>query len=98
MFGIASHMPIRKEYWYSTTESGELRYQLQGVARPLRDVAVEAAEDYHANHDGWESVWPLDFFIYDTEDGPPIGRFEVERETVPQFFAWERSVEEAERL
>lgn len=90
MFGIGAHMPIRKDYWYSTGDSRELRYQLPGTARDLRDVAIDAAEDYHSHHDGWESVWPLEFVIYDAEDGDPIARFEVERETVPTFHAWER--------
>lgn len=96
MFGIGSHMPIRKTYWYSTDRLGELRYEIVGTSgRPLRDVAVDAAEDFHGNHDGWESVWPVDFTIYESEDGPPVARFEVERETVPQFHAWDRPLESA---
>ena len=35
MFGIGAHMPIRKDYWYSTGDSRELRYQLPGTARDL---------------------------------------------------------------
>src|SRR4051812_13285342 len=93
MFGIGSHMPSRKTYWYSTDRRGESRYELSGTMRPLRDVAIAAAEDYHANHDGWESSWPIDFFIYESEEGPAVGRFEVERETVPEFYAWERPLE-----
>lgn len=88
-------MPIRKTYWYSTDRRGELRYELRGVMRPLRDVAIDAAEDFHSNHDGWESVWPMDFTIYESEEGPAVGRFEVERETVPQFHAWERELPSA---
>ena len=95
MFGTSSHMPIRKSYWYSVARLGELRYELRGTMRPLRDAAVDAAEDYHGNHDGWESAWPIDFYIYESEDGPPVGRFEVERETVPQFHAWERDAADA---
>lgn len=91
--GIGSHMPIRKTYWYSTSDC-ETRFQLAGVMRPLRDVAVDAADDYHGNHDGWESRWPLDFFIYESEEGLAVARFEVERETVPQFYAWERALSE----
>jgi hypothetical protein len=88
---IGRFMPSSKEYWYSVREcSSDLRYLLRGTLRPLRDVAVDAAEDYHSNHDGWESVWPLDIFIYESEEGPAIARFEVEREAVPQFYAWER--------
>ncbi len=68
MFGIGSHMPIRKTYWYSTSDS-KTRYELIGSERPLSDVAVDAVDDYHGQHDGWESIWPLDFLIYETEEG-----------------------------
>jgi hypothetical protein len=89
---IGRFMPIRKTYWYATADSSDIRYELVGTMRPLRDVAMDAAEDYHGNHDGWESRWPLDFIIYESEDGPPAARFEIERETVPQFYAWEREL------
>ena len=89
MFGIGSHMPFRREFWYAVIEVyGEpYRYQMHSVLRDAEDWAVEAAEDYHGNHDGWEAHWPLTFAIYETEDGPEIARFLVERETVPQFHA-----------
>lgn len=29
----------------------------------LEYVVQEAAEDFHANHDGWESSWPLQISI-----------------------------------
>lgn len=89
MFGIGSHMPIRHTYWYSVHEVGPdaTRFQLPGITRRLDDVAVDAAEDYHSNHDGWESSWPLDITLYETKDGPAIATFEVERETVPEFHA-----------
>ena len=86
-------MPIRKFWWYSVSDCGgdDSRFQLDGIAEALRDVAVDAAEDYHSNHDGWESHWPLMFTIYESEEGPPVARFEVERETVPAFHAWDRT-------
>ena len=52
----------------------------------LEYVAEEAAEDYHRNHDGWESEWPLVFVILD-DDLTELGRFSVSREAVPQFHA-----------
>ena len=87
-------MPVRKTYWYSVKErcGSDLRYELAGVSRLLRDVAVDAAEDFHGNHDGWEFVWPLEITLYESEEGPPIARFDVEREVVPQFHAWEREL------
>lgn len=80
-------MPIRREFWYST--DGETRYQLPTIFAEWRDIAVDAAEDYHHNHDGWEAEWPVDIAIYETEEGPMLARFRVERETVPQFSAYE---------
>lgn len=48
-------------------------------------TAEEAANDYHSNHDGWESSWPLTFRLFKTEDGPPLGDFEVAMEYEPVF-------------
>jgi hypothetical protein len=49
-------------------------------------LAEQAAENYHQKHDGWESSWPITFIIR-KEDGSEIGRYEVDREIAPQFFA-----------
>lgn len=48
-------------------------------------VAQDAAEDYHNNHDGWESSWPVDITLF--HDGKEIGKFSVDMETVPAFYA-----------
>ncbi len=50
-------------------------------------IADELAEDYNDNHDGWEASWPLELRIYG--DGQEVARFEVEKEMVPSFSAWE---------
>lgn len=50
-------------------------------------VATDLADDYHHNHDGWEDDWPLELRIY--KDGEEVGRFKVERESQPVFYAWE---------
>jgi hypothetical protein len=52
-------------------------------------VVEDCAEDYHHNHDGYESRWPLKFTLYATEDGPALGVFDVEREYEPTFSARE---------
>lgn len=52
-------------------------------------LAEDAAEDYHSNHDGWESSWPITFSLYGI-DGEKIGDFAVERETVPSFVAYRK--------
>lgn len=90
--GIGSHMPIRRNVWYSVGGDDDMRYTLAVVSRDWRNIAIDAAEDFHGNHDGWESTWPLEFVFYKSEEGAPVARFEVERETVPQFHAWERPV------
>lgn len=50
-------------------------------------VVTDLANDYHSNHDGWESSWPLEFRIYKT--GVEVARFNVERAHEPQFYAWD---------
>jgi hypothetical protein len=51
-------------------------------------IARDAAEDYHSNHDGWESIWPIKITVYKM-DGSLIGKYSVDREAVPQFYAYE---------
>ena len=56
-----------------------------GIDHP-QYAAEDAAEDYHGYHDGWESSWPLVFVMLDDELNE-LGRFSVDRESVPQFHA-----------
>jgi hypothetical protein len=85
-------MPIRRSVWYSV-DGYETRYELATVFSDGRDVATDAAKDYHGNRDGWESHWPVEISLYESEEGPEVARFEVERETVPQFHATELTLE-----
>lgn len=57
--------------------------------RPLeaRHVAEKCADDFHSNHDGWERSWPRTFTLHETEGGPVVATFEIEREAVPVFTA-----------
>lgn len=90
MFGIGGMMPVRRVAWYSIDDD-DYRFELVTVhRRDWSECAVEAAEDYHFNHDGWESSWPLNITLYESEDGPAVAKYEVERETVPEFHAIER--------
>lgn len=50
-------------------------------------IAEQCAEDWHNNRDGFEGEWPRVFVLFADNAGPPVARFEVERETVPQFNA-----------
>jgi hypothetical protein len=60
-------------------------YEIDSSFDDAEDVAVEAAEDFHTNHDGWESNWPITFEIVDAED-ISLGNFQVDRESVPHFY------------
>jgi hypothetical protein len=53
----------------------------------LEFLAEEAAADFHSEHDGWESQWPLTITLYDGKTGPELGKFSVEREYEPSFSA-----------
>lgn len=48
------------------------------------DTAVcDCASDYHSNHGGSESRWPMEFALF--MDGKEIGRTTVDREFEPEF-------------
>jgi hypothetical protein len=78
------------KYEYSVLPNDD-RYEIASHVGPqahetgLRILAQQAADDYHHEHDGWESSWPLVFVLY--HEGRELGKFDVERETVPQFVA-----------
>lgn len=57
--------------------------------RPMEQIQIaqRCAEDYHDNHGGLESYWPLTFALHTDEGGSEIARLRVERETVPHFYA-----------
>ena len=48
-------------------------------------LAEEVAEDYHANHDGWEDDWPVTFTIWKGDEC--LGKWSVDLEAVPSFSA-----------
>lgn len=47
----------------------------------------ECADDYWSKHNGWESSWPLTFSLHNEENGSEIGRFTIEMEAEPRFYA-----------
>lgn len=51
-----------------------------------RYTAQDLAQDYHNEHDGWESSWPLTFVLLD-DDGTKKARYSIEREVEPVFYA-----------
>ena len=55
---------------------------------PCYDFETEVkylAEDYFDNHDGWEDSWPMVFRVW-SEEGEHLGDFDVEMETIPEFY------------
>lgn len=79
--------------WYST--EGSSRYSIEmsdqyNISRPMEqgEIVEVCAEDFHSERDGWECNWPRDFILYADEEGPPIAAFRVDREAVPQFYAF----------
>jgi len=54
----------------------------------LNVLAQKCAEHYFNNSDSEYREWPKVFTIYNSE-GAEVGRFEVEMEFVPNFYAYE---------
>lgn len=52
----------------------------------LDSIVVDCAQDYHDNHDGWDSRWPLIIYLF-TFNGDFLGKFKVEKESQPCFYA-----------
>lgn len=52
-------------------------------------TAGQCAEDYHANHDGWEATWPIQLWLAETEESTEWKQFVVEREYLAEFYARE---------
>ncbi len=79
-----------KSITYSTSDAGEERFGPVEVPhwQDAHGSAEECAEHYHDNHDGWESVWPLDVTLYDGDEN--LGTFVVEMEAEPIFTASEK--------
>jgi hypothetical protein len=83
-------MTMRTVWYRCLTHCEESFYELKPMHSDFdRWMAREAAEDYHSEHDGWEANWPLEFALHETENGPEIARFEVQREVEPVFYATE---------
>ena len=78
--------------WYTVPDHDEeSRYSCDVPmwAEDRDDQAEECAEHYHDQCDGARDEWPLTFVIHDSEDGPEVARFKVERVLTPMFSARE---------
>lgn len=71
-----------EESQYKCTFSREINVMRQLDAE---DAAELCANDYYANHDGWDGSWPLTFAIYETQHGEECCRVKVERELVAEY-------------
>jgi len=79
--------------YYSVPDAGgDERYSVEVFG--IYDISDEmdrkmlmqdAAEDFHHNRYGVECSWPLVFALHETEEGPEVARYSIERETVPSF-------------
>jgi len=83
----------KKTIWYSTEESQQ-RFAVSvpetfDTVRPREQQAIAeiCAADYHAEHDGHDSDWPLDFALYESESGEAFARMLIERDFEPAFMA-----------
>jgi len=78
------------KYQYSTSHDLEYSHTAESVwgSDDADYVAQDCAENYHNQHDGWESSWPVEMTIW-REDGTLLGRFSVELEHEPSFSARE---------
>ena len=92
--------------WYSTDSYGdESRFEV-GLPRAYdlddrldqRGLAIRCAENFHSEHGGWECSWPLVFKVYESEDGPEIARFSVDRDVAPLFTAIRLPTQSAQQV
>jgi hypothetical protein len=67
--------------------TAEDAFEVDSEDRNPRYIAQDAADDYHSNHDGWESSWPIKFTVQ-LQDGTERS-FNVDRDYDPVFFAAE---------
>jgi hypothetical protein len=57
---------------------------IQCVVRDPREAAKLFAVFFHNRRDGWECTWPIDVVVH---DGAEYWLVQVNRETVPEFWA-----------
>jgi len=88
-------MPDKQHIWYGAGSKTYL-HALKATSLPdpdddfedweLESLADDAAEDYHSEHDGWETAWPIEFHLFADKEGKHLlGSFTVERDFEPVF-------------
>lgn len=77
---------MKTKYKYSIDEDDFYEIESTWTEENLEYLAEDCAEDYHSNHDGWESHWPLRITIARLDE-TILGKFEVELYHQPEFQA-----------
>lgn len=78
-------MKTKIRYWLPEQgQDSSDAYEIEADIWDAEDASVEAAEDYHGKHDGWESSWPI---LITVQAEGVIKTFSVEREAQPHFYA-----------
>jgi len=83
---------MNKTIWYSSGDGERFELSIPAtwcIERPREQqtIAELCASNFHHEHDGWESEWPRDFSLYESEDVEPFAVLNVDREMVPEFVA-----------
>jgi hypothetical protein len=73
------------KFTYYVPARGATAYFVDSECRHPRDVAGDAARDFHFKHGGLDMEWPLDFIVV-MQNGAEH-RFSLRREVEPVFFA-----------
>ena len=76
------------DYYYRIDgeNNGDLRGPFRNGWGQPAIMAEQAAEHYHDQCDGYEDSWPVVFFIFNAQK-QPIGKFSVNRDFDPSFYA-----------
>lgn len=72
---------------YYVSDAGDTAFDFEEDEMTEHEAEL-AAQDYYESHDGWESKWPLDITLENT-DGEKM-TFKVDLEMTPNFYATER--------
>jgi hypothetical protein len=80
-------MAIYKYWLRQNGQSLEDAYTVDSEYRQAKDIASDAAENYHYKRGGLDAQWPVTITV-ELQNGTHR-TFEVDREAQPVFFAFE---------
>jgi hypothetical protein len=84
---------ITTTVWYSTDvdlHDSQYKLDMDGSAWDMRKerdqiILAESVASAWFRNGGFEASWPVEFALYETEDGPELARFDVDMEFEPSF-------------